>query len=91
MKLTFKKGFNLNKEWIKKKMNFKSNIYPNLWYMNIAAITITYNDEFKFKEWCDHYEKYKEELYLHIIIDNNSTDDYLKKVKSYFNNSIIIT
>jgi len=58
--------------------------------MNIAAITITYNDEFKFNEWCDHYEKYKEELYLHIIIDNNSTDGYLKKVKKYFNNSVII-
>lgn len=58
--------------------------------MKIAAITITYNDGYKFKEWCNHYEKYKEEIYLHIIIDNNSTDDYLNKVKGYFKNSLII-
>lgn len=58
--------------------------------MKIAAITITYNDGYKFKEWCNHYEKYKEEIFLHIIIDNNSTDDYLSKVKSYFKNSLII-
>lgn len=58
--------------------------------MKIAAITITLNDDYKFKEWCENYEKYKDELYLHIIIDNNSTIDYKKMVTNYFTNSVII-
>lgn len=58
--------------------------------MKIAAITITYNDGYKFKEWCEHYEEYKEALALHIIVDNASDPEYLQSVKSYFSNSIII-
>lgn len=56
----------------------------------IAAVSITMNDGYKFKEWCQHYEEYKDELYLHIIVDNHSDKEYLKLVKSYFNNSVII-
>jgi len=58
--------------------------------VKIAAITITYNDGYKFKEWCEHYEDYKEELDVHIIVDNNSEPCYLSQVKAYFTNSIII-
>lgn len=58
--------------------------------MKIAAITITYNDDYKFKEWFQHYSEYKDELYIHIIIDNNSNKDYLKKVKETFVESYII-
>ena len=58
--------------------------------MNIAAITITYNDDYKFKEWCEHYEVYKDVIKYHVIVDNSSTPEYLAKVKSYFSNSIII-
>ena len=58
--------------------------------MKIAAITITQNDGYKFKEWCEHYEEYKDVLYLHIIVDNKSNPDYLQKVKDYFTSSVII-
>lgn len=58
--------------------------------MKIAAITITYNDDYKFNEWFQHYSEYKDELYLHIIVDNNSNKDYLKKVKETFVDSYII-
>lgn len=58
--------------------------------MNIAAITITYNDDYKFEEWCNHYLEYEDELYLHIIIDNNSTEEYYDKVKTFFTDSVII-
>ena len=37
--------------------------------MNVAAITITYNDDYKFTEWLGHYQEYKDELYLHIVVD----------------------
>lgn len=58
--------------------------------MKIAAITITYNDDYKFEEWCEHYSEYKDELYLHIIVDNNSNNKYLKKVQETFTDSHII-
>lgn len=58
--------------------------------MKIAAITITHNDDYKFNEWCSHYEEYKDELYLHIIIDNASELEYFEKVKAYFTTSLII-
>ena len=58
--------------------------------MNIAAITITYNDGYKFKEWVEHYQEYKSELYLHIIVDNGSEDEYMAQLKSTFTDSIII-
>jgi GT2 family glycosyltransferase len=58
--------------------------------MKIAAITITYNDGYKFKEWCEHYESYKSELYKHIIVDNGSLQGYLQEVKAYFKESVII-
>lgn len=58
--------------------------------MKIAAITITQNDGYKFKEWCEHYEEYKGVLYKHIIVDNNSDPAYLQQVKEFFSDSIII-
>jgi len=58
--------------------------------MKIAAITIAYNDGYKFKEWCQWYEEYKDEIAIHIIVDNHSVPKYLQQVKNYFKNSIII-
>lgn len=58
--------------------------------MKIAAITITYNDSYKFKEWYNNYIEYKDELFVHIIVDNNSSKEYLNKVKDTFIRSHII-
>lgn len=58
--------------------------------MKMAAITITYNDGYKLNEWYEHYIEYRDELYLHIIVDNGSDQDYLKKVHDLFSDSIII-
>lgn len=58
--------------------------------MKIAAITITYNDDYKFSEWFEHYNEYKSEIFLHIIVDNFSNKNYLTKVKETFTNSYII-
>ncbi len=58
--------------------------------MKIAGITITLNDDFKFKEWCQWYDEYKDELYVHIIVDNGSKPEYKKMLKDYFQKSIII-
>lgn len=58
--------------------------------MKIAAITITYNDDYKFYEWYEHYKEYKDALYKHIIVDNGSTKKYLNLVKKHFSDSVII-
>ena len=58
--------------------------------MNIACVTMTYNDGFKFNEWCKWYEEYKDDFSMHIVVDNGSREEYLKEVKEYFKDSIII-
>lgn len=58
--------------------------------MKVAVITITYNDDYKFEEWCRWYDEYKEEIALHIIVDNGSSKSYLDRVKKYFNKSVVL-
>ncbi len=58
--------------------------------MKIAVIQITYNDGYKFKEWCGWYEDFKNEINTHIIVDNGSKPEYLAQVKAYFKDSVII-
>ena len=58
--------------------------------MNVAAITITYNDDYKYKEWYSHYLEYKDEVFLHIIVDNGSDKDYIKLLDETFIHSKII-
>lgn len=58
--------------------------------MKIAAITITYNDDYKLKEWYDHYLEYGSQVYMNIIVDNGSDEIYLKQVKRLFSDSIIV-
>ena len=58
--------------------------------MNIAGITITLNDGYKLKEWQRWYEEYKGELGMHIIVDNGSEPDFIRELKTYFRDSIII-
>ena len=48
--------------------------------MRVAAITITLNDDYKFEEWCKYYEEYKDEIYLHIIVDNGSKPTYISNL-----------
>jgi GT2 family glycosyltransferase len=58
--------------------------------MKVAAIVITFNDDFRFKEWVEHHQLYKDELYMHIIVDNDSKPGYLQMVEHTFSDSHII-
>ena len=58
--------------------------------MNVAMVTMTRNDDCRFNQWVSLYKEYKEVLYLHIIVDNDSTPNYQKKLHDYFPNSVII-
>lgn len=56
----------------------------------IALLTLTRNDDYKLQEWYNHYLEYKNENFLHIIIDNGSTEQYVKRIKELFVDSVII-
>ena len=58
--------------------------------MKIALITLTYNDDYKFKEWFILYCLYREEVFLHIIVDNGSSSAYIEKLYRNFPKSKII-
>ena len=58
--------------------------------MKVAGIVITYNDGYKFSEWCRWYEEYKNVLYQLIIVDNGSAPEYIRQVEDYFKDAIII-
>lgn len=58
--------------------------------MKVAAIVITYNDDYKLKEWVEHHQFYKNELFLHIIVDNGSKSEFLNMVEESFADSHII-
>ncbi len=53
-------------------------------------ITMTRNDDCRFTQWVEHFQEYKDALYLHIIVDNDSSLDYQAKLKKYFPNSVIL-
>lgn len=58
--------------------------------MKIAAVSMTYNDDYKLKEWKEHYLDFMNDVEWFIIVDNNSKKEYLNKVKKEFSNAIII-
>ena len=44
--------------------------------MKIAAITLTMNDDGeRLEQWKRFYEGYKDDLYLHVIVDNASSTE----------------
>lgn len=58
--------------------------------MNIAAITITLNDDHVVEQWQKFHSVYSSALYKHIIVDNNSNADYKENLKRNFPDSILI-
>lgn len=58
--------------------------------MKIAAVVVTYNDDYKFEEWVSHHEVYKNGIDKHIIVDNGSQVGYVDKLEKSFTKSHII-
>lgn len=58
--------------------------------MKIASITVTNDDDHTLDQWLNFYQIYKDEVYLHIIVDNCSSQIYRDKVKEKFPDSIFI-
>lgn len=58
--------------------------------MKIASVTITYNDDYKFNEWIENISSYSNEIFVHIVVDNNSNSLFKQKLKVSFDKSHII-
>ena len=58
--------------------------------MRIAGVSMTYNDGYKLKEWISHYQIYKDQLEIFVIVDNGSDESYKKTLKEAFPDAIII-
>ncbi|MCI9136010.1 MAG: glycosyltransferase family 2 protein [Lachnospiraceae bacterium] len=58
--------------------------------MKIAAVSMTYNDGYKLKEWKEHYQTYKEQIDIFVIVDNGSKQKYLRELKKAFPKAVII-
>ncbi|MDB4779806.1 glycosyltransferase family 2 protein [Akkermansiaceae bacterium] len=56
----------------------------------IAIVTTAYNQFKDFENWKSHYKKYRDEISYHIIVDNNSCNEYKSLYKPEFKNSIIL-
>lgn len=58
--------------------------------MRIAGVSMTYNDGYKLREWISHYQIYKDQLEIFVIVDNGSDESYKKELKESFPEAIII-
>jgi GT2 family glycosyltransferase len=58
--------------------------------MNIASVTVTFNDIHSIDNWWKHYQGYKDDIHTHIIVDNGSEREYLENLKEKFASSVII-
>jgi GT2 family glycosyltransferase len=59
--------------------------------VNIAAITVTYNDDCRLDHWFEYYNEYREAISLHIIVDNGSHPRFVARLEQLFPSSTIIT
>ena len=57
--------------------------------MKIAAITIFCNERFRVDNWIQYYSEYKDEISLHVIVNNGNPDD-CEFLQSKFPNSIVL-
>lgn len=58
--------------------------------MKIAAVTTSYNEYYALDSFEKYLKDYWDELYLHIIVDNNSDEDYKEELKKRFIDSVLI-
>ena len=57
--------------------------------MKIASITIYCNERFRLDAWKEYYAGYKEELYLHVIVNNGDKEE-TAVLREHFPDSLIL-
>jgi len=58
--------------------------------MKIASVTVTYNDQYKIKEWLSYYHEHRSEISLHIIVDSGSDPNFSRVLHGLFPDSVIL-
>ena len=57
--------------------------------MKIATITLFCNEHFRIDDWVRYYEDYRDEITLHVIVNNGNKKDNIL-LKHYFPNSLVL-
>jgi hypothetical protein len=57
----------------------------------LATVTVAYNEPDKLGSWRKYYEAVRDEIDLHIIVDDGSATDYFKAVQAAFPESILLS
>lgn len=57
--------------------------------MKIATITLFCNEHFRIDDWRRYYEEYKEDIALHVIVNNGCVED-TELLKKHFPDSLIL-
>lgn len=59
--------------------------------MKIAVVTLTRDDGLiRLKQWKEFYEEYRKDVFLHVVVDNASQNEYHEMLKTTFPDSVII-
>ena len=58
--------------------------------MKIAGVSMTFNDGYKLTQWREHYETYKNQIDIFVIVDNGSDATYLAKLEKTFPEAVIL-
>lgn len=58
--------------------------------MKIATITVFCNERFRVPKWKEYYNGYKDDIYLHVIVNNGDTRD-TSFLKEEFPNSLVLS
>jgi hypothetical protein len=58
--------------------------------MSLASITVYCNESFRIPKWKEYYEDYKNEIAIHIIVDNNSSNLEYATMCKEFPESVIL-
>ncbi|MBP5218522.1 MAG: hypothetical protein J6Z47_06200, partial [Bacteroidales bacterium] len=57
--------------------------------MKIAAITIFCDEHFRADAWRQYYNEYKDDLYLHVIVNNGNPED-MEYLQERFPESLVL-
>lgn len=57
--------------------------------MKIATITLFCNEYFRIENWTRYYDEYKEDITLHVIVNNGNVED-TELLKKHFPNSLVL-
>lgn len=57
--------------------------------MKIATITLFCKERFRIEKWIEYYNEYKEDVYLHVIVNNGNVED-TDFLKTMFPKSIVL-